>query len=148
MAIDTSDKWWTGSGPADIRGFLEAYAPEGYEVHQFRLSVCAGCGGVEFGLSADDDEGVARRTCRACGAEHFICDSGAYWADADPRDWRCVECGGDACNVGVGFSLYPESASSIKWVYVGVRCAGCGILGCFAGWKVAQDDVGHLFDLA
>ena len=54
----------------------------------------------------------------------------------------------DLCNVGVGFSQYADSPTSIKWIYIGVRCSRCGILGCFAGWKVGQDDVAHLFDQA
>jgi hypothetical protein len=147
MSIDSSGKWWVGSEPADVHGFLEAYASEDAEVDQFRLSTC-GCGSVEFRLRADDAAGVARRTCAACGVEWFICDSREHWHDAEPVDWRCVECESDVCNVGVGFSQYPDSPTSIKWIYVGVRCSRCGILGCFAGWKVAQDDVAHLFDQA
>jgi len=145
MSIDTSGKWWVGSEPADVRGFLEAYAEEGYEVHQFRLSTCK-CGSVEFHLRADDDEGVAQRVCASCKAEHFICDSGEYREDAKLAPWRCIECKSKVCNIGVGFSQYPDSPTSIKWVYIGERCAKCGILGCFAGWKVGQDDVAHLFD--
>jgi hypothetical protein len=145
MSIETSGKWWVGSEPADIRGFLEPYAEKGYEVHQFRLSNCE-CGSTEFRLHADDNEGVAQRVCVKCRAERFICDSGEYWEDAEPEEWRCIECYSDACNIGVGFSQYPDSPTSIKWIYIGVRCARCGILGCFAGWKVGQDGVAHLLD--
>jgi hypothetical protein len=147
MSIDTSGKWWVGSEPADVGGFLKAYAEEGYEVHQFRLSKCP-CGSLELHLRADDNEGVAQRVCVKCGAQHFICDSEEHWADAEPVDWICIECKSDICNVGVGFSQYPDSPTSIKWIYIGERCARCGILGCFAGWKVGQDDVSHLFDQA
>jgi hypothetical protein len=147
VSIDTTGKWWIGTEPADVRGFLEAYAPEGYEVHQFRLSTCR-CGSVEFHLDADDNEGTAKRVCVECGAQHFICDSERYWEEAQAVHWRCVECASETCNVGVGFSQYPDSTTAIKWIYVGVRCAKCGILGCFAGWKIAQDDVAHLFDQA
>ena len=148
MSIDTSGKWWVGGEPADVRGFLEAYAEKGYELHQFRLSTCR-CGCIEFHLHADDNEGVAIRVCAKCAAEHFICDSGEFWEDAEPEQWRCIKkCKSDVCNVGVGFSQYADSPTSIKWIYIGVRCARCGILGCFAGWKVAQDDVGHLFEQA
>ena len=110
MSIDTSGKWWVGSEPADVRGFLEAYAKKGYKVHQFRLSRCH-CGSVEFHLDADDNEGVAKRVCAKCGAEHFICDSGEYWKDAEPQHWRCIECDSVVCNIGVGFSQYPDSAT-------------------------------------
>jgi len=146
VSINKSGKWWIGTEPSDIRGFLEAYDEEGYEVHEFRLSKCI-CGCVEFKLDADDNEGVAKRACAKCGAEHYICDSQEFWEDAEPEHWDC-ECNSEICNVGVGFSKYPDSAASIKWIYIGVRCACCGILGCFAGWKIGQDDVAHLFDQA
>ena len=68
--------------------------------------------------------------------------------DIDHRLTACVECASDGCNVGVGFSQYPDSSTAIKWIYIGVRCANCGVLGCFAGWKVGQDNVAHLFDKA
>ena len=122
MSIDTSGKWWVGSEPADVRSFLEAYAEKGHQVHQFRLSKCR-CGSVEFQLHADDNEGVAKRVCSRCDVEHFICDSGEYWEDAEPEPWRCIECKSDVCNVGVGFSQYADSPGSFKWIYIGVRCA-------------------------
>ena len=37
-------------------------------------------------------------------------------------------------DVGVGFSLYDDG--EVRWLCVGERCPKCGILGCFAGWKV------------
>jgi hypothetical protein len=134
VSIDKSGKWWVGSEPEDLRPYLEAYASEGYEVHEFRLARCS-CGSNAFELFADDDEGTAKRICASCKSEHYICDSEEYWSECGPEQYRC-ECGSDFCNVGVGFSLYPER-DAIKWLYVGERCAKCGILGCFAGWKIA-----------
>ena len=145
MSIDKSGKWWIGEGPEDIRGFLESYVSDGYEVHEFRLARCS-CGGDQFVLDADDNEGVARRTCSACGAQHFICDSEEFWAEANPDTCDCPECRSNAMNVGVGFSLYEDDPSGIRWLYIGVRCSNCGILGCFAGWKVAMGDALHLLD--
>jgi hypothetical protein len=138
MAIDESGKWWTGTAPDDVRGYLEAYAEDGYQVHDFRLARCP-CGCVEFRLEADDNEGVARRTCTSCGEIRFIADSAEYWSDAEPEVWKCVECSSETTNVGVGFSLYEDNRG-IRWLFVGVRCARCGILGCFAEWKVGTDD--------
>ena len=145
MAIDSSGEYWTSPVPDDIHGFLESYASEGYDVDDFRLARCE-CGSVAFRLEADDDEGVARRTCAACNARHFICDSEEYWADAEPEQCTCVECGADTVNVGVGFSLYDHDPTGIRWLYVGVRCTGCGTLGCFAGWKVGMADALYLRD--
>jgi len=144
MTIDTSGKRWVGTEPGDIAGFLEAYASEGYEVTDFRLARCR-CGSTSFLLDADDNEGTARRTCTACGSEHFICDSQEYWSEAEPERWVCIECGSETANVGVGFSVYPDR-DGIRWLYVGERCVTCGVLGCFAGWKVGASDSMGLLD--
>ena len=144
MAIDDSGQWWIGSAPTDIEPYLKAYASESYEVHAFRLARC-GCGGEKFRLLADDEEGVAQRTCIECDSSHFICDSAEYWSEARPEKFVCVECKNDSCNVGVGFSLY-EDKSAIKWLYVGERCAECGVLGCMAGWKVGYEPSLQLVD--
>ncbi|MCA9678599.1 MAG: hypothetical protein H6709_02005 [Kofleriaceae bacterium] len=143
MSIDRSGKWWKGTAPEDIAGFLTAYADEGYEVAAFRLARCA-CGSVEFKLDADDDEGAARRTCTRCGTAHFICDSDDAWEEAEPESWTCVECTSDRANVGCGFSL--RDGGDVRWIYVGVRCASCGVLGCFAGWGIDYGPSGHLLD--
>ena len=145
MAIDTSGKWWVGSSPQDLEEYLRAYSEDSYPATVFRLARCH-CRSEIFSLEADDDEGVARRTCTACNSAHFICDSGEYWKDARPKRYKCVECSGTTCNVGVGFALYDDSPDAIKWLYVGERCTNCGVLGCMAGWKVGLDDGLHLVD--
>ena len=146
MAIDTSGKWWVGDRPADIEAYLRALTDDSYRSERFILSRC-GCGGEQFALAADDDEGCARLTCRACRAERYLLDSAAYWGEADPKAWVCVECGSETCNVGVGMALLggdPKpnwwsflrvKTPNIRWAYVGCRCAKCGVLGCFADWK-------------
>ena len=147
MSIDTSGTWWTSDDANDIRGFLEAYSDDGgYPVSEFTLSRCT-CGSIEFELDADDEEGWATRTCKACGGKHLICDSAESQDDAEPERWACVECKGYTCNVGVGFALYKRSRD-IKWLYVGCRCPRCGILGCFAGWKVGYGDSERLIGMA
>jgi hypothetical protein len=99
-----------GDQPDDIEAFLRAYATEGYQVNEFRLSKCE-CGSLEFALDADDEEGVARRTCAACSREHFIGDSAEYWEGADAERWTCVECQSQRANIGVGFSIYLTLAA-------------------------------------
>jgi ferredoxin-like protein FixX len=145
MSIDTTGKWWVGTNPTDIREYLIAYTQDAYSVSEFRLAKCS-CGSDVFSLEADDDEGVAKRTCVACGAEHFICDSEEYWGDAQPEEFKCIECGSKRANVGVGFSLH--GGDEVRWLYVGERCAGCGVLGCFAGWKIAYSPSKHLMERA
>jgi hypothetical protein len=145
MAIDTSGEWWVGDRPEDIGEYLEAYSSDAYKVHEFRLAKCE-CGSVEFELEADDEEGVARRTCASCGTAHHICDSAEYWGHAHPERWKCIECDSERANVGVGSSLYDDDPTAVRWLYVGERCTKCGILGCFAGWKVALSNALHLLD--
>jgi hypothetical protein len=143
MAIDKSGKWWVGSEPQDVEEYLRAYSSEGYKTDEFRLAKC-GCGSVEFELWADDTEGVARRACRSCGTERFIGDSEEFWSDATPEEFKCGECGSKCANVGVGFSLYEDG--EVRWLYVGERCSSCGVLGCFAGWKVGYAPSRQLMD--
>lgn len=134
MAIDSSGKWWIGSQPTDLHKYLKAYSEDTYPVHRFRLATCE-CGSVEFRVESDDNEGTARRTCAKCRLKQFICDSGEFWEDAEPQKWKCVECNCKAANVGVGFALY-KTKKDVHWLYVGVRCSKCGVLGCVAAWKV------------
>jgi hypothetical protein len=147
MSIDTSGKWWIGDQPEDLQEYLEAYSEDGYKSDVFRLSKCK-CGSVEFQLEADDSEGVAQRTCAACKSIHPICESEQFWEDAAPEPWTCIECGSDRANVGVGFSLYKDDPTGVRWLYVGARCAKCGVLGCFAGWKVAESGALRLLEKA
>src|SRR5882672_4189821 len=119
MSIDTSGKWWVGTDPQDMKEYLEAYSEEGYKVQEFRLSKCQ-CGSLEFQLDADDTEGVAKRTCTKCKREYFICDSHDFWNEAEPEHWSC-DCGSEATNVGVGFSL-RKPGGEVRWLYVGCRC--------------------------
>jgi hypothetical protein len=146
MTIDTSGKWWVGDSPEDLDEYLQAYTSDSYQSKVFRLARCA-CGSEVFELEADDEEGVARRTCVACRRVHYICESDEYLEDARPKKWRCVVgCRSTQANVGVGFAVYDDDPTGIKWLYVGERCAKCGVLGCFAGWKVAESDALHLMD--
>lgn len=144
MAIDKSGKWWVGGTPDDLQEYLEALSEDSYKVHHFRLARCV-CGSVEFQLEFSDTDGVARRTCAHCGNKHVICDSGEFWDEAEPEQWECVECKSTTANVGVGFSLYDDQVD-IHWLYVGDRCARCGVLGCCAGWKIGYNPSLQLMD--
>ena len=146
MAIDTSGKWWVGQQPEDLQEYLIAYSADNYPVEQFRLVRCE-CGSIEFHLEADDNEGCARRTCVKCKKRHLVCDSDEYWEDAEPELCKCVECKSTIVNVGVGFALY-EDKKDIHWIHVGARCSKCGVLGCYAGWKVGYSPSLHLIEKA
>jgi hypothetical protein len=36
-----------------------------------------------------------------------------------------------------GSIFYASAGGEVRWLYVGDRYSNCGILGCYAGWKVA-----------
>ena len=147
VAIDKSGRWWLGDSVDDLKEYLIAYTEDGYPATEFRISECS-CGSIEFFVAHDGEEGVARRTCVKCSAEHFLCDSGEFWDDASPRRYRCVgKCRSRVANVCVGFAL-AESRDGIRWINVGVRCTACGVLGCVADWKVDFSPSLHLLDLA
>jgi hypothetical protein len=143
VSIDKSGEWWKGTSSTDIKEYLEAYSAGNYRADEFRLAKCE-CGRDTFRLTADDDEGCAKRTCTSCGAEHLICDSAEYLSLANLQPWTCNDCDSTSANVGVGFSLYEDG--EIRWLYVGERCANCGILGCIAGWKVGYTPSKQLLD--
>lgn len=144
MAIDKSGKWWVGTSPGDIKEYLEAYTADVYPADEFRLAKCT-CGSVEFKLDADNDEGVAKRKCIHCDKEHLICDSDEFWKEAEPESWKCIECGSEVANIGVGFSL-SKNKQAVRWLYVGERCSECGVLGYFVGWKIAYEPSLHLIE--
>lgn len=144
MAIDKSGKWWVSGAADDLQEYLKAFSEDSYPIHQFRLARCE-CGSVEFQLAFSDSDGVARRTCVACGKEHFMCDSGEFWDEAETERWQCVECVSTTANVGVGFSLYDDQ-KDIHWLYIAERCARCGVLGCCASWKIGYNPSLQLMD--
>ena len=144
MPIDTSGKWWTGSTPEDIAEYLHALSADSYPATEFRLSSCK-CGGVTFSLEVDQDEGVAKRICAACGSEHLVCDSAEnYEPGAKLKKFKCV-CKATLANVGVGFCLY-EQANAVRWLWVGHRCVKCGVLGSMVEWKVGYEPSLHLLN--
>ena len=144
MTIDTSAEWWRSDEPQDLREYLHALDGT-YPIDAFSLATCE-CGSGVFTLEYDAEAGDARRACTACLRTHFICDSGDYWAEAEPKTWECIECSGIGANIGVGFSLY-EPGGDVRWLYVGVRCATCGILGCYVDWKVAYGPSNQLIGM-
>jgi hypothetical protein len=143
MSIDKSGPWWVGSDAADLREYLIDFTADGYVVHEFRSTTCP-CGSSVFHLDADDTQGAAQRTCVACGSAHFICDSKEYWDEAEPERCACP-CGSESMNVGAGFSLYPDD-HEVRWLYLGGRCTECGVLGCYADWKIDYAPSRQLLD--
>jgi len=142
LTIDKSGRWWKGEDFDDLAEYIRTLTAEGYPAERIVQSICA-CGGTVFRLEADAEEGCARRTCVGCEATAFICDSGEYWADAEPEPVACP-CGGEQFELGVGFS--PRANGDVRWITVGERCTRCGILGSATDWKIDYGPTDRLFD--
>jgi hypothetical protein len=145
--IDKSGRWWKGTTVNDLEEYLKAFSADSYPISEFRLSQCS-CGGVRFFLRVEQDEGIAKRVCENCTAEHFICDSAEHREPGQRlKAFKCITCKAKVANVGVGFSLY-ENKSAVRWLFVGNRCAECGVLGSMVDWKVGYEPSLHLLGLA
>ena len=145
MAIDKSGKWWIGSECEDLVEYLKCLTAEGYLATQFRKAKCS-CGSEDFRLAMDSNESVAKRTCSSCSAEHFICDSGEFWTEAEPKEWKCIrKCKSKSANICVGFAL-RQNKEDVHFVYIGTRCSKCGILGCCVDWQIRTSPSLHLLD--
>ena len=147
--ISEVDGWPVGEGIEDLAAYALAQGAEGYDVHEVRICKCAACGGQVFSVQGDLEERAVQRICRSCGDEHFVVDSGEYWAAMRPAIMVC-ECGGDGdeedFNVAVGYSLYAGNAG-IRAVAITSRCVACGRLGYWVDWMVRSGDM-DLLDLA
>lgn len=147
MSVDASGTWWRGTEARDIRAYLEAFTSSrrNVRVTDYRTAICP-CGSKAFLVEGDPKEGAVRRTCLNCGTEHLILDSDERWEDAAPVRCRCVDCACEVHELGAGFALRPDK--EIAWVFVGVRCVNCGVLGSFADWEIGYAPSRHLLDLA
>lgn len=134
MALEKRGEWWYGESQDDIRAEILRYSKEvGYVAEHFADAVC-GCGGKLFALRLDDNEGVAIRTCVSCEADaHPIGDSEEYLDEAEVEDCACP-CDGDEFEIAIGVSLYADS-EDVRWLYVGCRCANCGLTAVYGDWK-------------
>jgi hypothetical protein len=141
MTIDTSGRWWKGTEFADIAEYLRIYTADAYPAHEIVQSVCS-CGQTVFRVEGDRDQGCVRRTCVACKASAFICDSGEIWDEAEPTKLVCRPCRGRLFEVGIAFSRHEDG--DVRWITTGERCVKCGVLGSFADWKIDYSPTDHL----
>lgn len=122
-----------GDNQADIREYLLDYSEtKGYAAEQFADAVCR-CDGRVFRLALDDIQGAAVRSCVSCGTDTAIGDSADYLESANLEDCACP-CGSEVYEVTIGVSLYRDS-DDVRWLYVGARCAQCGLTACYGDWK-------------
>jgi hypothetical protein len=150
VTIETAGKWWVGSDPADVADYLAAYtrSAEAYPTDAYRAIKCP-CGSRRFRVTRAGS--VTRRVCPACGRSKFICRAAGDWEEAVAERrgerYQCVECRSTLANVTVGFAGYEENPEldAVKWFYVGLRCARCGVLCCFNDGKVGRGSAAHVY---
>jgi hypothetical protein len=122
-----------GDTQGDIQAYLVEYSTTaGYATEHYADAVCM-CGNRVFALALDETEGAAVRTCTGCKLKHPIGDSDEYLSGAELEECACP-CGAEAFELTVGVALYSGS-NDVRWLYVGARCANCGLIGCYGDWK-------------
>ncbi|MEV4640564.1 hypothetical protein AB0J80_24800 [Actinoplanes sp. NPDC049548] len=141
MAMDTTGQYWRGEDAADLVDYLREFQAGGYPVRDVIGSVCSGCGGETFRVTADDEASCVQRVCVTCGMAAYLADSAEYAAGADLQPCECP-CGGERFEVAVGFAY--RSDAEVRWVSVGLRCLADGVLGVYADWKIDYSPTAHL----
>lgn len=90
MTLIEKEGFWYGTSSEDLRAVIIKYSrSNSYEAEFFASSTCE-CGGKVFGLESDEEEGVARRTCTACGQGVFMGDSEAFATAANLERHVCI----------------------------------------------------------
>ena len=93
MTLTKRGNYYYGDCQTDIREELKRYsAKNAYPIDHFADCVCD-CGGRLFELHVDENNGVAGRTCVACGHEHVMADgepTGHQFA-TNAAAWRLAE---------------------------------------------------------
>lgn len=134
VVLQRAGKYWRGDRFEDLAEYVRDFKAGGYAVTRVTESVCGSCDGREFSVHADDEEGVARRTCLACGTAEFLADSADLWADCEAVAECACPCGSERFAVAVGFAVRDDG--DINWVSVGLRCLTDGVVGVYADWKI------------
>jgi len=160
MAIDDSGDFWYATSPKDIQSYLVTLITQdgGYVPTEFRLRKCA-CTSETFELWYDAEQGTAKTKCAGCGVEEYLLDSEDYWEDSEPIKFKCLSkklsCRipfRATCNLMLGFAttdvLIEDELmkDELRWVYLGIRCTRCGVLGCVADWKLNEVPSRHWLD--
>jgi Zn ribbon nucleic-acid-binding protein len=136
MALRKKGRRLCGDSQSDIHDWIRKVSAESYPAQHLVDAECAQCAGKLFRLAVDDEEGVAIRTCVACGNEHPIGDGGEYLEEASPEPIGCA-CGQDGYEVTAG--VHVREDGWVKWFYLGCRCPNCGDTGGW-DWKVVVED--------
>ena len=133
MTLHKRGKHYYGDSQADIRKEVLRYSQlNEYFAQHFADANCE-CGSKTFRLTLDDNEGAAIRICSGCNNEHAIGDSDDFLENASLEECVCP-CGSESFEIAVGVSLYDNS-EDVRWLYLGCRCAQCGLTAVYGDWK-------------
>jgi len=132
MSIDKSKKYWYGDNKQDIIEYLNEYSEN--KIDQTAILECKKCGSDSFTFKIDINEGAVETTCTVCNKKHLLLDSEDYWNKCKPEIAKCPECKKYQYNVGIGF--IHRVSGEVKWVFIGNRCASCGLLGSYGDWGI------------
>jgi hypothetical protein len=78
-----------------------------------------------------------------------IDSSGDWWRGTESGDideYLAYYRGGgnETFEMAVGFAALADG--DVRWVSIGLRCVGDGILGVYTDWKIDYSPTAHLFD--
>jgi len=138
MALELRGEYWYGTTQADIRAEILRYSKDNAHVAEHFADARCGCGHHLFELALDENAGVAVRTCVACRKPHTLADGAQHLTNANLEPCSCA-CDGEAFEMTIGVSVYAGS-EDVRWLYVGCRCAACGMLGVYGDWKHEAGD--------
>jgi hypothetical protein len=130
----------------DLADFLKRPEPDAYEVGAVRECICRSCGGRSFEVAVLEEGNAAKRNCLTCGEHEFIADSADYWDDNLDVAYCACPCGEEEFAAAVGFSL--RDTGDVRWIYLGLRCLACDVLGIYEDWKVSYGPSAFLLERA
>jgi hypothetical protein len=137
MALRKKKQHWHGDDHADVVAFLRECSAAEYPAEHFANAICAACKGDTFAIQLEEGSGVVR-TCSRCKVAHPVGDSAEYLGEGELDECQCP-CGEETFQLTIGVALYAESAD-VKWLYVGLRCVACGLIGNYGDWKNEFED--------
>lgn len=145
MTLRKKKKQYYGDNHADIAEHLREYTADSYRAEHFANAVCKKCKAKAFMVQIDDNAGVCVRTCASCKKAHPVGDSAEYMDEAELDECQCP-CGSEVFEITVGVSLYAES-EDVRWIYIGLRCTDCGLIGNYGDWKNEYENYKKLLAL-
>ena len=138
MTIDKSREYWYGDNAGDIEEYLTELVNEDPDnddvIGKVGIVTCDNCGSDSFNAAIDIDEGAIEIECIDCAEKRLLLGSKENWEECSPVGLECPLCEDKAHNVAGGFVFRDNG--DVKWIYIGTRCTGCGVLSSPADWEI------------